>query len=104
MGKIKWTEKAESHLHAIHDYIAQDSLFYATRFISSLIRATRKLEMFPFCGRYVPELPGYNFREVIYKNYRIVYRIIEEENIEVLAVIHSAREMQNVLREEWNIE
>jgi len=79
MGKIKWTDKAEKHLRAIHDYIEEDSQFYATRFITSLIRATRKLETFPLCGRFVPELPLYNFREVIYKNCRILYRVINVE-------------------------
>ena len=26
MGKIKWTEKASSHLQAIHDYIAWEDI------------------------------------------------------------------------------
>ncbi|MDP2846039.1 MAG: type II toxin-antitoxin system RelE/ParE family toxin [Candidatus Methanoperedens sp.] len=71
------TEKASSNLHAIHDYIAKDSKTYATRFIKSLIRATTKLEQMPRCGRTVPELEDYGFREVVYQNYRIVYRLVE---------------------------
>ena len=73
MGKVKWTEKASSHLQAIHDYIAIDSKTYASRFIKSLIKATIKLEKMPRCGRIVPELESYGFREVIFQNYRIVY-------------------------------
>lgn len=42
MGKIKWTEKASSHLQIIHDYIAKDSKTYATRFVISLINATTR--------------------------------------------------------------
>lgn len=72
MGKIRWTEKASNNLQTIYAYIAKDSKTYATRFIKSLIKATTKLEMMSHCGRIVPELESYKFREVIYQNYRIV--------------------------------
>lgn len=104
MGKINWTEKASSHLQGIHDYIAKDSKIYATRFITSLIKATLKLETMPLCGRIVPEFEDYGLREVIYGNYRIVYRITEgKDNVEILAVVHGAREMKKVLYEEWEL-
>jgi plasmid stabilization system protein ParE len=104
MGKVKWTEKASSNLQAIHDYIAKDSKTYATRFIKSLIRATTKLEQMPRCGRIVPELEDYGFREVVYQNYRIVYRLVEgSEDVEILAVVHSAREINRVVRKEWEL-
>jgi len=95
MGKIRWTEKASHNLQAIHDYIAKDSKIYAIRFIKSLVAATKKLEMMPECGRIVPELENYGFREIIYRNYRIVYRIVGvRKDIEILAVVHGARDMK----------
>lgn len=104
MGKIRWTEKAISHLEAIHDYISRDSDIYANRFITSLIKSTTKLEIMPRCGRIVPELERYGFREVVYQNYRVVYRIKKEtEDIEILAVVHCAREIKPVFRQEWEI-
>lgn len=104
MGKVRWTEKASSNLHAIHNYIAKDSKMYATRFMKSLIMATTKLETMPHCGRIVPELENHKFREVIYKNYRIVYRIVENtKDVEVLAVVHGAREIKAAFRQEWEL-
>lgn len=104
MGKIKWTAKASSHLQAIHDYIAIDSKTYASRFIKSLIKTTIKLEKMPRCGRIVSELESYGFREVIFQNYRIVYRVKEGRNdVEILAVVHGAREIKTVFREEWEL-
>ena len=103
MGEIKWTEKSSSHLQAIHEYIAKDSKTYATRFIKSLIKATEKLELMPLCGRIVPELEAYGFREVIYRNYRIVYRLTGGDTIEILAVVHGAREIEKVFHEEWEL-
>lgn len=104
MGKIRWTEKASSNLQAIYDYIARDSKTYANRFIMSLIRATKKLEIMPRCGRIVPELESYGFREVIYQNYRIIYRITEgTEDVEILAIVHGAREIRTVFPQEWEL-
>ncbi len=58
----------------------------------------------PRCGRIVPELKGYGFREVIFQNYRIVYRLVEgSEDVEILAVVHGAREINNAVRKEWEL-
>ena len=102
MGKIKWSEKASSHLQAIYDFIAKDSRTYAVRFIKSLIKSPSKLEIAPRCGRIVPEFVIYGLREVIYQNYRIVYRIKEDgEHIEILAVIHCSRDFKTAFWREW---
>ena len=34
--KVRWTDKALDNLQNIHDYIAQDSRFYALRMIDRL--------------------------------------------------------------------
>lgn len=103
MGKIIWTEKASSHLQGIHEYIGRDSRTYATRFVKSLIASTTKLEHMPHVGRTVPELENYDFREVIYHNYRIVYRVIGKEDLEILAVLHGARDFKKAFYEEWEL-
>lgn len=101
MGQIRWTQKAASNLEAIHTYIAQDSETYATRFIKSLIATTEKLEKLPGIGRIVPELKEYGFRELIYRNYHIVYQVTQSgEDIEILAVVHGARRIDNLFHED----
>ncbi len=101
MGEIKWTEKASNHLKAIYEYIAKDSRVYAKRYVESLIASTKKLKRMPECGRSVPEFEDYPFREIIYRNHRIVYRIHGvEEHIEILAVIHGAQDMETSFHEE----
>ena len=104
MGEITWTEKANSNLEAIFDYIAEDSKIYAARYVKALIHATKKLESMPRCGRIVPELENPGLREVIYRNYRVVYRVVgTEDDIEILAVIHGARNMRGAYHEEWEL-
>ena len=93
MGKIRWTKKASTHLQAIHASIAVDSPVYATRFIQSLVKSVSALNTMPHLGRIVPELENLKLREIIFHDYRIVYRVAENsEDIEILAVIHSARD------------
>jgi len=104
MGQLRWTEKASKNLQSVFDYIATDSKVYAARYVKALIQSTKKLEKMPRCGRTVPELDDPRFREVIYGNHRIVYRIIgADDDVEILAVIHGTRDMRGTFREEWQL-
>ncbi|MEW6276094.1 MAG: type II toxin-antitoxin system RelE/ParE family toxin [Bacillota bacterium] len=102
MAKVKWTPKAKKHLRSIFDYIAKDSETYAGRFIERLVMYAENLSEFPEMGREVPELKGYNLRELIFQNYRIVYRYLrKKQEVNILSVVHCAREMSNLPRSEW---
>ena len=99
MGKVIWTEKAVSHLQSIYDYIAHDSHIYASRFIKVLIKQTKILETFPKTGRIVPELSSNNIREIIYNNYRIVYRIENSNRPEILAIMQGSQLLEKYFSE-----
>ena len=103
MGQLRWTEKASKNLQAVFDYISKDSKVYAARYVKALVHSTKKLENMPRCGRIVPELDDPRFREVVFGNHRIVYRIVEPDDIEILTVIHGARDMRGAFREEWEL-
>jgi len=51
------------------------------------------LEQFSNLGRRVPEYKDPNLREIIYKNYRIIYAI-KEEQLEVISVMHGSRKLK----------
>ena len=87
--KVHWTDTAEAHLDAIHDYIAQNSPEYAKRIVDRLTRRSQQIGKFPFSGRRVPEYDMDQIREVIEGSYRIIY-YIKSDQIDVLAVIHGA--------------
>ena len=88
--KVHWTNTALGHLLAIYEYIAQDSSVYAQRMVDRLTRRSQQIAAFPLSGRMVPEFEAEDIREMIEKPYRIIYRI-KPEQIDVLAVIHSAQ-------------
>ena len=90
--KVVWTDTALDHLQAIHAYIATTSSDYAVRMVDRLTRRSQQFAEFPQSGR---EVPGYGLaqiREVIEGPYRLIYHI-KADQIEVLAVIHAAREV-----------
>ena len=63
--KIYWTDTAEGHLDAIHDYIAQDSPEYAKRVVDRITRRSQQISDYPLSGRRVPEYNIDQIREVI---------------------------------------
>ncbi|MBY9005983.1 MAG: type II toxin-antitoxin system RelE/ParE family toxin [Candidatus Lokiarchaeota archaeon] len=48
------------------------------------------LRSFPQLGRKVPELDDPNIRELILRNYRLIYRIFEEK-IQIIRILHGSR-------------
>lgn len=89
MVQIEWTERSLEDLNKIHDYIARDSKSYANLFIKKIYNAVQKLREFPNMGRIVPEVNISSVRELIFQNYRIVYRIIDEI-VEIITVFHGS--------------
>ncbi|MEW6201602.1 MAG: type II toxin-antitoxin system RelE/ParE family toxin [bacterium] len=101
MVKLKWTPKARGHLRSIYEYISRDSVPYARRHIERLVTATEKISQFPEVGRVVSELTEYGLREIIFQNYRIVYRYLQKERIvQILSVLHCARDIEKIPIEE----
>lgn len=81
-------------MESIYEYIANDSKVYAKRYIKSLISSTDKLKIIPECGRKVPEFDNPAFKEIFYRNHRIVYKLSDNaRHIEILAVVHGAQDM-----------
>jgi toxin ParE1/3/4 len=103
--RIEWTEPALADLTHIRDYIAQDSPIYAEQFIRRIFNATDKLVDFPHIGRKVPEAVDVpeEVRELIHQGYRIVYWIVTDR-IQVLAVIHGARDVESIERKPWAVD
>jgi addiction module RelE/StbE family toxin len=100
--KVEWTKPALLDLESIRDYIKRDSEYYASRFIEKIIEAVESLERFPEMGRSVPEAEEENIRELLFSNYRIMYRT-ETERILILAVIHGSRNLSLKRTKPWDI-
>jgi len=94
MVKLVWTELSTDDLKEIFDYIAKDSVRYASITVNKIYNRTQDIIGNPYVGRVVPEINMKFIREVISGNYRIVYKIINEFQVDILRVYHSARSLK----------
>ncbi len=88
--KIIWSPKSIKNLEEISEYISINSPFYAPVFIQKILNSVERLKDFPNSGRIVPEFNNKNLREIIFHNYRIVYRL-RRNFVEIVLVTHGAK-------------
>ena len=87
---IRWTQEALLRLFEIEDFISQDSCDRAGNFVDQIIEHTESLSDNPLSGRMVPEISNPEIRELIFRKYRIVYRI-NKDNLDILSVFEGHR-------------
>jgi toxin ParE1/3/4 len=85
--KIVWSPLAIDRVSEIAGYIARDKPSAAGKWIDTIFLKVAHLKSSPEIGRIVPEINNRQFREILYGNYRIIYRI-EKEQISILTVRH----------------
>ena len=94
MVKIVWTELSISDLKEIFDYIADDSIRYASITANKIYQSVQPIIDNPYIGRMVPEFSKKSIREIINGNYRIIYLIKSKNQVDILRVYHVARSLR----------
>ena len=90
MVQIIWAKRAITDLDSIGKYIGRDSEYEAQKFVQELIKKADSLISYPEKGRPIPEkIPG-NYRQILYKNYRIIYKL-ERKKVIVSSVYHQKK-------------
>lgn len=77
----------------IFRFIARDDRAAAERWIIRLIERAESLAAFPHKGRVVPEFDRQDVRELVERNYRIVYRL-HGDDIWLLTVFEGHRRLR----------
>lgn len=85
--RIQWSPLAVERVSEIADYIAQDNPLAADKWVRSAFDRVKQVKDFSKSGRYVPEINRKDIRELIYGNYRIIYRI-DKKMVSILTVRH----------------
>ena len=88
--KLLWTKESLIKLQEIETYISSDNPQAAIELIDKIILLAESLTENPEKGRIVPELSISQIRELIYKNYRLVY-LLKKNSIEILTVFEGHR-------------
>ena len=95
------TNDAARDLEELYDYIARhDSPEKADYVLEQVEKAFSTLSEFPERGAYPKELTALGireYREIFFKPYRIIYRIIDK-NIYVLLIVDGRCDMQTLLQ------
>ncbi len=89
------TEPAESDLEEILLFIAEDNPDAALALNGRLTELFEMLTDFPKSGRERKELRR-DARSFPEASYSIIYRIISPDQIEILRVLHSARDLEEI--------
>ena len=93
MVRINWTPQARDDLKSIAEYISSDSVRYAKLQVVKIRTRTKILKSHIKSGKIVTEINDKNIRELIEGNYRIIYKIVSENQIDILTIHHSARDL-----------
>jgi plasmid stabilization system protein ParE len=88
--KLVWSSVAVERALEAKAYIAADNPNAAEKWAEGLILAVQKLKRLPRAGRVVPEIGLEEYRELIYGNYRVVYRV-SSNTVFILTVRHLRR-------------
>jgi len=95
LEEIIWLIDAENDVIDIYNYISKDSIYYARKTIREITEKIEYLYVFPQMGRRVQEFPNQEYRELIYKSYKIIYEI-DSSTIYIHRIWHSARLVNNL--------
>lgn len=103
MAQVRWSLTAGNDLQDIEDFIARDSVLHAVTFVDRVVESAETLLKSRHIGRVVPEFNRPDLREVIFRGYRIVY-LLQENEVLILRVVHGARDLLELVRREpWDI-
>jgi toxin ParE1/3/4 len=72
--KLEWSPLAFRRTHEISEHIRQDNPAAAEAWLQGLFRVIDRVVSFPDSGRVLPEVGKPEIREMLYGEFRIVYR------------------------------
>ncbi|MCT7613147.1 type II toxin-antitoxin system RelE/ParE family toxin [Aliarcobacter butzleri] len=97
--QVLWTKSAKDDFELIVEYIKLDSVSIAKEIFLSIKTECESLYYFPKRKRVVPELQQigiFKYREIIYKRWRIIFKI-ENQKVYILLVVDSSRNLEDIL-------
>ncbi len=93
--EIRISEKARRQLRNIYNFYSENSIQYAEHFLEDFYNKIESLIEFPKMYGVIPQFDKHNIRKLLFKNYRILYQIDEDEDlIKIVAILHSKQRLQ----------
>jgi len=89
MVEIRWSPLATDDYESVISYYEKTAPKFAQNFAKKIIIIIENLSKFPKMGRIVPEIENIEIREILYRNFRIIYRL-KEDILEIARIIHGS--------------
>ena len=89
--EIRWSKRSLKRVSEIGDFIALDSVNRAKGFVDDLVQSVERLKDFPESWPVIIENPV--FRQVVFKKYRIIYRL-RPKVVEIITVVGPKQELK----------
>jgi addiction module RelE/StbE family toxin len=90
MVDIRWSLGALEDIELISSYISKYYPEKVNQFVKEIISKIEKIKFFPKLGHKFPDRNDERIRELIFKQYRIIYEI-QEDIIEILVIAHERK-------------
>lgn len=95
MVEIIWAPSSLKDIKSIAEYIANDSIQAASNMVALFFDKVKVLERHPLIGKPVPEIKASYLREILVSRYRIIYEVVAQDEVHILAVHHQSRLLKN---------
>ncbi len=95
MAEIIWSARALTDIDEIANFIAKDSLQYAEEQAKQFFEKAKLLEIHPLFGRVTPELEISSIRQILCGHFRIIYEIINKDQVGIITIHHQSRLLKN---------
>jgi addiction module RelE/StbE family toxin len=85
--RIEYSPRFNDELFEIYLYIATDSIIQADQFISKLKTTIEKIPSMPYRHRHSLKSDNKEVRDLVYKGYVVVYRIVKsDKRIDIIGI------------------
>ncbi|MEL6534597.1 MAG: type II toxin-antitoxin system RelE/ParE family toxin [Bacteroidota bacterium] len=86
MVKVTWTRRAVEDIYEIREHYLVYSPRLAEEITNQIFEKESFLSQYPKMGRVVPEFRDKNLREIIFRNYRIIYQLPTPDTLNILSI------------------
>ncbi len=96
---VIWAIEAEKDFHNLIEYLIMSDSTVTEKIFEEILQKADSLATFPERGRLVPEISdavGSNIREVFFKPWRIIYRILDNQ-VKILMLIDGRKPLEDEL-------
>lgn len=96
MVKVTWSKQAIEDVYRIREYYLEFSETFSSSLVDQIFDKETLISRHPEIGRVVPELNNQHVREIIFRNFRIIYVIFDSSRATILTVHESSRPLSSI--------